>query len=178
MDCKDQNSFLPLQVENLSCCKLASALAKLCQFLQLYSFTAQICNFHDSKSQYFLVQVEVDNGSFSNWWSQPLCYVLKPQLSVICATGNVKEKVKEFPAHLSAQKAQLSAGKGSYWTLLHQTFLLNSKSCEGKELKTTALASRNSSSSMRLCYIEQIKLWGKIRGQNTLKKMFLFFSVL
>jgi len=35
MDSKAQNSFPPLQVENLSCSKLTSVLAKLCQLLQL-----------------------------------------------------------------------------------------------------------------------------------------------
>lgn len=35
MDCKALNSFLPLSVWHLNCCNLASALAKLCQPLQL-----------------------------------------------------------------------------------------------------------------------------------------------
>lgn len=85
----------------------------------------------------------------------------------------MEDEVKEFPAHLSTEKAQWSEGKGNYCTPLHQASLLNSKPCEEKEFKI-ALDSRNSKQSMRLSYIDHIKLREKNRSQNMLKKCCVF----
>lgn len=171
MDCKAQNSFPRLQLANLSCWKLASALAKLCQLLQLK--IRSVISMIPSHSAFWFCLRGIMKASATGEVSHCLMCG-SHNSSVICATGNVKEEVKNFPAHFSAQSAQLSERKGSYWTPSHRAILLNSKSCEGKELETTALASRNSNSGLSFSCTNHLKLRGKIRDQNTLKKCCMF----
>lgn len=83
-------------------------------------------------------------------------------------------KMRSKSSQQSTQKAQLSEGKGNNWTPLHQAFLLNSKPCEEKEFKT-ALDSRSSNSSMRLSYIDYIKLWEKKSEVKTFWKNIVCF---
>lgn len=83
-------------------------------------------------------------------------------------------KMRSKSSQQSTEKAQLSEGKGNNWTPLHQAFLLNSKPCEEKEFKT-ALDSRNSNGSMRLSYIDYIKLWEKNQKPKHFEKILCVF---